>query len=49
MVVVGRKEGGGGGGGGLLDGVTLRGRSGVERIASVIEVPPCDSPASLGD
>jgi hypothetical protein len=48
----GRKErgggGGGGGGGGLLGGATLQGRSGVKRIASVIEVPPYDSPATLG-
>jgi hypothetical protein len=32
----------------LLGGATLQGRSGVERIASVIEVPPYDSPATLG-
>jgi hypothetical protein len=40
----GRKEGGGG----LLGGATLEGRSGVERITSVIKVPSYDSPATLG-
>ena len=43
----GRKEGGGIGG--LLSGATLRGRSGVKRITSVIEVLPCDSPAIVGE
>jgi hypothetical protein len=39
----------GGGIGGFLGGATLRGRSGVKRIASVIEMPSYDSPAIIGE